>query len=574
MELRRYFYPLIRWWWLLLTATLVAGLFSFLATLQQPPVYESSTTLMIGRAIENPNPDSNEFWLSQQLAETYADIAKRDMVREGTMSALGLDFLPQYDAHALPNSQLIEIVVADTVPQRAQAVATELANQLIQRSPTGAQQAQSQQAFISEQLEDIRVQIDSTKEEIRIKQEELGSMDSARQITDTQNQITALQAKLSSLQDNYANLYSITSQGAVNTLSVIEPAGLPVNPVGPGRMISVLMAAAIGLVLAAVAAYLIEYLDDTIRRPEDVKRVFDVPTLGYISDMDIDEDGEENVDGGLYVAGRPRHPVVDAYRSLRTNLEFASVDQPLRTLLISSSDAQVGKTSLACNLAVVMAQGEKRVILLDADLRRPKVHHYFKLPNQVGLSDIFLNRASIEETLKDYKDKNLRIIPAGVTPPNPTELVSSKKMVQVLNRLAELADIVIVDGPPFVVADAAVLSARVDGLLLIVRPGMTREASARAMMEQVQRAGARVVGLALTRLRGKQAAYFGAGSYTSSYYYASEDMTDRHTKKTSRSLGLGRVLPKNPLNLGNGTRNASERRKDISMIEAREKRSD
>lgn len=524
MELRRYFYPLMRWWWLLLTATLVAGVFSFIATLQQPPAYQASTTLMIGRAIENPNPSSNEFWLSQQLAETYADIAKRERVREATMNALGLNFLPQYEARAQPNSQLIDIVVVDTLPERAQAVANELANQLIQFSPTGAQQTQNQQQFITQQLDSIKAQIEETTKEITQKQSELGGMDSARQITDTQNQIAALQAKLSSLQSNYADLFSLTSQGAVNSLSVIEPAGLPTKPIGPGRIVSVLLAALIGFVLASAAAYLIEYLDDTLRRPEDIKRVIQAPVLGNIADVGAHDAARD----GVFVAKNPRHPVVEAFRSLRTNLEFASVDQPLKTLLVTSSDTQVGKTSLACNLAVVMAQAEKKVILLDADLRRPRVHEYFGVSNSLGLSDVFVNRAKIEDVLIYERETGIRLITSGPTPPNPTELLGSKRMDQILDSLKSMADIVIVDGPPFIVADAAVLSSKSDGILLVVRPSFTHEGAARAMMDQIKRAGGHVVGVALNRVPAKDAYYFGStyGSpyYASRAYYQDEDV--------------------------------------------------
>src|SRR6266545_3276243 len=136
MELSAFFTPLRRWWWLLLAATLIAAASSYLFVRDQPPLYEAKTTLLIGRAFENPNPTSNELTLGQQLATTYADLAQRQPVRLQTMAALGLDSLPQYNARALPNGQLLEIAVIDTDPQRAMAVANELARQLILQSPT------------------------------------------------------------------------------------------------------------------------------------------------------------------------------------------------------------------------------------------------------------------------------------------------------------------------------------------------------------------------------------------------------------------------------------------------------
>jgi len=136
MELKNFITPLLKWWWLLVLATLVAGGSSFIVARQQPPEYEAYTTLMIGRTISDPNPSGNELHLSQQLAGIYADLAQRDPVANATMEALGLDSLPSYDARALPNSQFLEIAVIDTNPERAQAVANELANQLILQGPT------------------------------------------------------------------------------------------------------------------------------------------------------------------------------------------------------------------------------------------------------------------------------------------------------------------------------------------------------------------------------------------------------------------------------------------------------
>ena len=227
MELKDYLRPLRKWWWLLLLSTLIAAVFSFLAVSRQPPIYQTRVTLMVGRAIDNPNPTGSDFWLTQQLANTYADIAKRDPVRQATMDALGLTWLPEYTVRVVPNTQLIEIAVTDTDPVRAQAVANELANQLIQQSPTsGGPEQQQRQAFIEQQLNELEKGIEETKAQIDSKQEELANMFSARQIADAKNQIQALQDKLNTLQANYASLLANTEKGAINTLTIIEPAAL------------------------------------------------------------------------------------------------------------------------------------------------------------------------------------------------------------------------------------------------------------------------------------------------------------------------------------------------------------
>src|SRR5688500_8180777 len=149
MELNKYIFPLRKWWWLVAASTLIAAIFSSLSVLRQPAIYQARTTLMIGTTITNPNPSSNELFLGQQLAAAYADLANREIVRDATKNALGIDRLPQYIARALPNTQFIEITVNDIDPERAQKVANELAAQLILMSPTSAQSGgQGRQEFI------------------------------------------------------------------------------------------------------------------------------------------------------------------------------------------------------------------------------------------------------------------------------------------------------------------------------------------------------------------------------------------------------------------------------------------
>ena len=160
MELADYIRPLRKWWWLIVAATLVATISSFLATRQQAPIYRTRATLMVGTAIENPNPNGNEFWLTQQLANTYANIAKRDNVRAAVMERLNLTWLPEYTAKVEPNTQLIELWVTDIDAQRAQLVAQALSEELIRISPTGpGGENQQRQQFISQQLDDLELRI-------------------------------------------------------------------------------------------------------------------------------------------------------------------------------------------------------------------------------------------------------------------------------------------------------------------------------------------------------------------------------------------------------------------------------
>ncbi|MFL7893393.1 MAG: polysaccharide biosynthesis tyrosine autokinase [Anaerolineales bacterium] len=529
MEFKQYILPLRRWWWLLVAATLIAVVSSYLATLRQPPIYQTITTLMIGQVITDPNPTGAEFTLSRQLAENYAEIANREPVKIATMEALGLGWLPDYQATALPNGQFIEIAVTDINPDRAQAVANELARQLILRSPTGSQpDEQDRQAFVQTQLNNLQQQITDTETEIQTLRDALGEMDSARQIADTQAQITALEAKLADLQGIYSDLLANTQGGAINTISVIEEAFKPSVPIGPNKPLIILLSAAVGLSLAVVAAFVLEYMDDTVKSPEEAEKITGVPVIGYLSELDIGDVG------ALYAADNPRHPSVEEMRSLRTNLDFAGVDQPLKTLLITSTEMEVGKSSVAANLAVVISQTEKKVVLVDADLRRPNIHNFYGFQNKLGLSDVFRGESSLEEVSKKWREGEVVVITAGDVPPNPAELLGSKRMSEILETLGSEADIVIIDGPPFVVADAPVLASKVNGVLLIIRLGHTRKPALNTLMGQIKRSGAKVIGVALNRIPAKSIGYYTGNPYYSGYYTDDETGSDHLGRRTNQ----------------------------------------
>jgi capsular exopolysaccharide synthesis family protein len=165
-----------------------------------------------------------------------------------------------------------------------------------------------------------------------------------------------------------------------------------------------------------------------------------------------------------------------------------------------------------------MAQGEKRVILVDADLRKPSIHTITDLPKESGLSDLFRNGVEITQTLKVWKDERVAVMTGGEVPSNPAELLGSRKMDHILARLGEKADLVVIDSPPLIVSDALMLAAKVDGVLVVIRPGHTRKKFALAMMEQLNRAGARVLGIVMNRIPRRSAEYYGAFLYYSPYY--------------------------------------------------------
>ena len=419
---------------------------------------------------------------------------------------------------------------------------------------------------VEEQLSAIRAQIDPLQAEVAGLQKEIASLQPTTAVSNRikiaadQARLDEIQPVLSLYQQIYSNLLvlgqpselvnsdsvrlaqlkstlDLYQQVYINLLSSlqsvrlarlqntpnvvqIEQAVIPELPVRPKPLSNTLLAGLVGLMLTGGIAFLIEYLDDTLKTPEDVQRILGLPVIGYIAKMDYPDDS----DAGIYVVRQPRSPVSEAFRSLRTNLEFSSVDKPLRTLMITSASPNEGKTTVAVNLAAIMAQGGKHVVLMDADLRKPQVHRFLGLPNRIGLSDLFRENSLLHGLMpaeavsqKFTGMQNVSVITSGSLPPNPTELLGSARMDQILNELAQAAGIIILDSSPSLVADIQVLAAKVDGVLLVVQPGHTQVLEARATLEQLNRAGARLVGVIFNRIPRDRPYYYGGYRHYSPY---------------------------------------------------------
>ena len=506
MDLRKIIFPLHKWWWLLILSSVAAGGASFIATRGEPVVFQARTTLMVGATINDPNPTGTDFVAGEQLASAYAEIANRELVRRATMEKLGLTRLPGYIARSLPKTQIFEIIVTDLNPQRAQTVANELAAQLILLSPTNLDpEEQARLDFVNEQLDGIEIVLDETQSKIDTLEASLAQLDSAQDIANTQQQLTALETKLNTLHTSYASLLASTNQEAINTLTIIEPAGLPSRPIGSSKITTILLATAVGLTLAISAAYVLEYLlDNSLKFPEDVERIFESPILGHVFAIPFFK-RKETPD---ILSKDTIHPSAEAYRTLKTNLLFSENHEPLKTILVASPDKQKGKTVHTINLALSMAAGSKKVILVDADLRIPAIHEFFNLPNDRGLADLLTNQASLGDVVHRIQDYNIYLITAGNTNQNPAELLDSEKMDDVLKKLAEKADIVVINAPPFIISDAAILASKVDGVLTYIRPAYTKKEAAKYMAEQISRSQAKVLGISLDGIPTWGATYF------------------------------------------------------------------
>ena len=525
----------------MLLGTILATLTSFHVTSRVPRIYKTSTTLMVGRFIESTNPSAQDFFTIQQLAQSYVQLAERQPVLQSTADALGLELewqvlAERVDASLVAGTQLIQISAADTDPDRARLLADEVARQLILQSPTPADQQQAQhREFVNQQLLELQAKIEDGQARIRELEGRLALENSARGIQDIQDQVAALQQKITTWQSNYAGLIDFYAGSHTNYLSVVDPAILPSTPISPNIAQNVLLAAALSLTLTAGAAFLLEYLDDTLKSGEHVERALGLPTLGAISRIRAIHHPRDH----LVTVTQPRSSIAESYRVLRTNIQFSSLPaltedgrrEAADRLLVTSVGPREGKTTTACNLAIAVAQAGRRVILVDSDLRQPSIHRFLGLRNQVGLTSLLLEEAMpVQAALSQTEVAGLQVMTSGPLPPNPSELLGSQPMRQRLDQMKRLADVIILDSPPaMVVADATILGILCSGLILVVDAGRTRADVARRGKHALDQVGLKVLGVVLNQLKP------GRGSYDYHRYYEPLD-GNAHWHKRQRRL--------------------------------------
>ena len=502
MEIGLLLAPLRKWWRLIGLAALIAAVSTLVGSLVQPKIYVSRTTLIIGQSINNPNPSSAQFNLEQELAKIYADMGSREPVRQATMEALGLEWLPGYLVNALPNTQLLEITVSDTDPARAQAVAAELANQLIRITPTGSEgQDAGQQAFTQEQLARLQGDIETTEDEVAVLQAQLGGLRSAGEIADTEREIAALEDKLRTLQNTYARLLTGTPGGAINSLAVVEPAQLPRRPTGSNPVVSIALAALLGASVAGAGAYAIEFLDRRLNLPGEALRALGWPLIGEIGVM------PEVVNPAAFVSDQPQSAIANSFRSLKTNLELAGLGTSFKTLLVTGPAVGEGKSTVAHNLALTLAMAQRSVILIEGDAYRPQP----AFGDHKGLSDLLLEGGKPTDYLTPSSHPNLSVLSAGIKPLDALGILDTRNLVKILAAFKEVADVIVIDGPPSFVADALVLAASADGVLVVVRLGQSPLDAATKMRAQFRAASVNVEGVVLNGVPRKPA-------YQSAYY--------------------------------------------------------
>ncbi|MBN8595248.1 MAG: polysaccharide biosynthesis tyrosine autokinase [Anaerolineae bacterium] len=555
MELIQYIRLLKKWLWLIIIFGFLAGGISFIINAGRPPVYEAQTTIAIGRFIEAPNPDSAQIRTGIELAQTYAQILKTYDVLNGTIEALNLslsvDELERLtNVRILTGTSLLVVRVTYTDPVLAADIANSLADQLVLTSPSNlTAQEEEQIAFATEQIAALNTQITDSRRQLALIDDQLQTATGSEAIDQLNGQRNSIVDQINQATATVADFTNtiVTLQQRTNSIDVVERARIPTSPSGSSVWSTTLLGALVGAFLAIGLALVIEYLDETIRSTEEAAQTLKLPVLSGIIRFGTKKDAYPE---RLVTKITSMSPIAESYRTLRTNLLYQGGADHKSVFLVTSPGPGEGKSVTTANLAVTMAQAGLQVLLIDADLRRPKQHEIFGLNNNVGLTTLL----GAEPLMPNQHDRaasslpfnlldcmqftnlpKLWIITSGFIPANPTEILSStllKRWIDTFRASSDI-DVILIDSPPcLMAADSPVLAATARAeVVLIVDRGRTRRSAAVRAKEQFESLGITVKGVVVNRInpRDENQAY---GYY---YGYGYELPVDANSQNQPRN---------------------------------------
>ena len=493
VEVRRYIGLIVEYWWLMLILPIAGGAIGYLYSSSQTPVYEAQATLLVQqRGPDFAVPGVSDYRVSGELAATYARLVEAtpflDTVIEQSELPLSRDQLKSMVSSGTGKSPpTVEIIVTNSDPGLARDAADLMAVGFIE-------------FMVVQRLAEIA----------RI-------------------QAAAAAQGLPNVQDLVSAQYTV-----IDSLSLLEPVTLPRSPVVPKTRRNIALGIIMGAILAISGALFFTTLKDTVGGPDELRRRFGVAALGEIFEWSTRQIEKDE----LVVLTEPSSGFAESFRQVRTNIQFKIATQPGKIYLVTSPGPGEGKSTIISNIALSFAQSGKRVILVDGDLRRPSLHRRFKSVNrEPGLSNFLGKQATdISGVIHATEVEGVSLIPGGPIPPNPSELLGSQLMSDLLDQVKEKADIVLVDSPPVLaVADGRILAAQSDGVLMIVDGLRTRSAALRAAMNALLDTQVTVFGVITNKLKRARFGY----SYEYPHYnhnysnnYGTEDFYEARVNGT------------------------------------------
>lgn len=304
-------------------------------------------------------------------------------------------------------------------------------------------------------------------------------------------------------------LINVSSSLVLNgSIRVIDHVSVPHTPVSPNKKINIIISFLLGLIISGGIAFLREYMDNTYKNAEQLEQDLETPVIGSIPI-------KKGIKTNEYILETSASSIaMENYRALRTNIQYSSIGRKFKVLIITSSDHGEGKTTISGNLALCLAAEERKVILLDCDLRNPSIHKAFGLSNDIGLSDVVVEKAPISMAMQDFNN-NLTILTSGKLPPNPADILGSNAMEEILEKLKEDFDYLVIDTPPIQdFADAQILSTKADGTILVVRAERTNKDSVHNTLNLIKKVNSKVIGIVINGLEVEKNNYYHTESHS------------------------------------------------------------
>jgi capsular exopolysaccharide synthesis family protein len=413
------------------------------------------------------------------------------------------------------NSGALQADLRDATSEQATLIETLVGLRVDEQNETHPAQLASIRSKIASterQLSDVRAKIIDLGSR-------LGSAGDATKNYDVQAELQIATGLYTTLAEKYETL-KVQEQLEVGSGSVVEAAAIDTVAVSPKPLRNGALGLAVGLVFGLGMAFLAEYLDNTIKSAEEAQELFGAPVLGNIPAVQFKE-GEPR---RLTIVQDPGSRGAEAYRGLRNSIDYVNFEHDIKTVLVTSAAPGEGKSTVSANLAAGLAMAGAKVVLLNCDFRRPTTDQFFEVNNQLGLSDVLAGRVSLDSALQHTGDENLRVLTPGKMPPNPSELLGSQKMTELIETIRAGADWIIVDSPPLLaVADAAATARWTDGVLVVTRAGVSTHPAAANARDILDKVGARILGIVVWGLdesRGGRGGYggYGYGGYYGGYY--------------------------------------------------------
>ena len=315
----------------------------------------------------------------------------------------------------------------------------------------------------------------------------------------------------------------VTSQLKTSNINIVDPAAVPRSPIKPNKKLNIILGAIVGLGMGIGLVFFLEYLDNTIKSPEDVEDYLEIPLLGVLSNVKISFGGK-SAPSELIAHEMPRSVFAEAVRSIRTSVMFSIIDTSRKLIMVTSATQGEGKTFLASNLASTIAQAGKNTLLVDTDLRKPRVNKVFSVEKNPGLCNYLIGEIELESIIKSTQVPNLSVVTCGNIPPNPSEIMQSAVMGKFCDTVRERFDIVIFDTPPsMTVTDAIVLSGIVDGVIITIKASSTVKNTIKRCISQIKTNKGEMLGAVVNSVDISRGGYY--YHYYAHYYkygYGSE----------------------------------------------------